>query len=139
MYFKNCLQTEKQGGNGIMAIGVFFILLAVLLIAAMPVGGVFGIMSILPSIINPSFPYGAADVARSMFAGMNSFTLLAVPLFMVSGMIMAEGDCRNGSLISLHILSAIRQPVFHVPLSLPVCFTRLFQAHLRLLYRQWEQ
>lgn len=74
-----------------MAIGVFFILLAVLLIAAMPVGGVFGIMSILPSIINPSFPYGAADVARSMFAGMNSFTLLAVPLFMVSGMIMAEG------------------------------------------------
>lgn len=48
-------------------------------------------MSILPSIINPSFPYGAADVARSMFAGMNSFTLLAVPLFMVSGMIMAEG------------------------------------------------
>lgn len=74
-----------------MAIGVFFILLAVLLVAAMPVGGVFGIMSILPSIINPSFPYGAADVARSMFAGMNSFTLLAVPLFMVSGMIMAEG------------------------------------------------
>ena len=74
-----------------MAIGVFFILLSVLLIAAMPVGGVFGIMSILPSIINPSFPYGAADVARSMFAGMNSFTLLAVPLFMVSGMIMAEG------------------------------------------------
>lgn len=44
-----------------MAIGVFFILLAVLLVAAMPVGGVFGIMSILPSIINPSFPYGAAD------------------------------------------------------------------------------
>ena len=33
-----------------MAIGVFFILLAVLLIAAMPVGGVFGIMSILPSL-----------------------------------------------------------------------------------------
>ncbi|MCC8025994.1 MAG: TRAP transporter large permease [Clostridium sp.] len=74
-----------------MAIGIFFLILAVLLVIAMPVGGVFGIMSILPSLANPSFSYGAADVARSMFAGMNSFTLLAVPMFMVSGMIMAEG------------------------------------------------
>lgn len=74
-----------------MAIGVFFIIMAILLVIAMPVGGVFGIMSILPSLMNPDFAYSSVDVARSMFAGMNSFTLLAVPLFMVSGMIMAEG------------------------------------------------
>ncbi len=74
-----------------MAIGLFFIILAVLLIIAVPVGGVFGIMSILPSMLNYRFPFEAVDVARSMFSGMNSFTLLAVPLFMVSGMIMAEG------------------------------------------------
>lgn len=74
-----------------MAIGIFFLVLAVLLVIAMPVGGVFGMMSLLPSIMNPNFAFGSADVARSMFAGMNSFTLLAVPLFMVSGMIMAEG------------------------------------------------
>lgn len=122
-----------------MAIGVFFILLAVLLIAAMPVGGVFGIMSILPSIINPSFPYGAADVARSMFAGMNSFTLLAVPLFMVSGMIMAEGGLSERLFNFFAYFIGNKTAGFHVPLSLPVCFTRLFQAHLRLLYRQWEQ
>ena len=74
-----------------MAIGVFFIILAILLVIAMPVGGVFGMMSLLPSLMHPDFSFAAADVARSMFAGMNSFTLLAVPLFMVSGMIMAEG------------------------------------------------
>lgn len=74
-----------------MAIGLFFIILAVLLVIAVPVGGVFGIMSILPSMLNYRFPFEAVDVARSMFSGMNSFTLLAVPLFMVSGMIMAEG------------------------------------------------
>ena len=74
-----------------MLIGVFFLILIVLLVIAMPVGGVFGIMSLLPNLLNPSFPFGAADVARSMFAGLNSFTLLAVPMFMVSGMIMAEG------------------------------------------------
>lgn len=74
-----------------MAIGLFFGILAVLLVVAMPVGGVFGIMAMMPSILNPSFSFAATDVARSMFAGMNSFTLLAVPMFMVSGMIMAEG------------------------------------------------
>jgi len=74
-----------------MTIGLFFILLIILLAIAMPVGGVFGIMSLLPNLMNSKFPFTALDVARSMFAGMNSFTLLAVPLFMVSGMVMAEG------------------------------------------------
>ncbi|MGL5435629.1 MAG: TRAP transporter large permease [Lachnospiraceae bacterium] len=78
-----------------MTIGLFFIILAVLLAIALPVGGVFGIMSILPNMLDTSFSYGAVDVARSMFSGMNSFTLLAVPLFMVSGMIMAEGGLSN--------------------------------------------
>lgn len=73
-----------------MAIGTFFILLAVLLAISLPVAGVFGLMSMLPNLMG-SLPYAPADVVRSMFAGMNSFTLLAVPLFMVSGMIMAEG------------------------------------------------
>ena len=82
-------------GEESMTIGLFFIILAVLLAAAMPVGGVFGIMAMLPNLLNPSFSYGATDVARSMFAGMNSFTLLAVPLFIVSGMVMAEGGLSN--------------------------------------------
>lgn len=74
-----------------MTIGIFFLVLLALLALSFPVGGVFGLMSVLPGMINDSFSYGAADVVRSMFSGMNSFTLLAVPLFMVSGMIMAEG------------------------------------------------
>ena len=51
-----------------MAIGVFFIILAILLVIAMPVGGVFGMMSLLPSLMHPDFSFAAADVARSMFA-----------------------------------------------------------------------
>lgn len=74
-----------------MAIGLFFLILAILLAVAMPVGGVFGLMAMLPNLLNSSFSYAAGDVARGMFAGLNSFTLLAVPLFMVSGMIMAQG------------------------------------------------
>lgn len=74
-----------------MSIALFFIILAILLVIAFPVGGAFGLMSILPKMLNPKFSFGAIDAARAMFSGMNSFTLLAVPLFMVSGMIMAEG------------------------------------------------
>lgn len=73
-----------------MPIGVFLILLAILLVISLPVGGVFGLMSMLPNLFG-SLNYAPEDVVRSMFSGMNSFTLLAVPLFMVSGMIMAEG------------------------------------------------
>ncbi|MBQ3655163.1 MAG: TRAP transporter large permease [Synergistaceae bacterium] len=73
-----------------MTIGLFFTILAVLLVIALPVGGVFGLMAVLPNLIG-TLRFAPADVARAMFSGMNSFTLLAVPLFMVSGMIMAEG------------------------------------------------
>ena len=95
-----------------MAIGVFFIILAILLVIAMPVGGVFGMMSLLPSLMNPDFSFAAADVARSMFAGMNSFTLLAVPLFMVSGMIMAEGGLSERCLTFSRISLEIKRRVF---------------------------
>lgn len=95
-----------------MAIGLFFLILAILLAVAMPVGGVFGLMAMLPNLLNSSFSYAAGDVARGMFAGLNSFTLLAVPLFMVSGMIMAQGGVFLKSCsISSDILSAIKQPV----------------------------
>ena len=73
-----------------MTIGLFFILLAVLLAIGLPVGVVFGLMSVIPGLMG-TLNYNAIDVVRAMFSGMNSFTLLAVPLFMVSGMIMAEG------------------------------------------------
>lgn len=74
-----------------MAIGIFFLALLVLLVIAVPVGGVFSLLAMLPNLTNSSFTFGASDVARAMFSGLNSFTLLAVPMFMVSGMIMARG------------------------------------------------
>ena len=74
-----------------MIIGLFFLIFAIFLVTALPVGGVFGLMSMFPNLLDGSFSYTTTDVARAMFNGMNSFTLLAVPMFMVSGMIMAEG------------------------------------------------
>ena len=93
-----------------MTIGLFFILLAIFLVISLPVGAVFGLMAIFPGMMG-TLNYGAIDVARAMFSGMNSFTLLAVPLFMVSGMIMAEGGISNSSLSSSDISSATRPQV----------------------------
>ncbi len=85
-----------------MTIGLFFILLAIFLVISLPVGAVFGLMAILPGMMG-TLNYGAIDVARAMFSGMNSFTLLAVPLFMVSGMIMAQGGISEQAVQFLRI------------------------------------
>lgn len=74
-----------------MLIGVFFLLFLVMLVIGVPLAVIFGGMSFFPSLINPSFAYNCQAAIKSMFGGLDSFTLLAVPLFMLAGLIMAEG------------------------------------------------
>ncbi|MDR1520030.1 MAG: TRAP transporter large permease [Planctomycetota bacterium] len=70
---------------------LFFLIMAILLVVGLPVAAVFATMAILPKLLNPAFVYDIAAVVRSMINGLDSFVILAVPLFMVSGMIMARG------------------------------------------------
>ena len=74
-----------------MTMGLFFLVMLVLMAVGMPMAAVFGSMALLPNFLDPSFPYDVSAVIRSMITGLDSFVLLAVPLFMVSGMIMARG------------------------------------------------
>ena len=74
-----------------MAIGVFFLIFAVLLVIGVPMAVIFGGMAFIPSLFDPTFSYNVESAIKSMVNGMDSYTLLAVPLFMLSGMIMAEG------------------------------------------------
>src|SRR6056297_3666349 len=46
-------------------------------------------VSVLVSLLYIGFPLSA--LAARMFAGVNSFTLLAIPFFMLAGSLMAEG------------------------------------------------
>ena len=61
-----------------MAIGLFFLILAILLAVAMPVGGVFGLMAMLPNLLNSSFSYAAGDVARGRLKQLYSAGSTAV-------------------------------------------------------------
>ena len=74
-----------------MPAAVLFLIFVLLLIIAIPVSITLGITSVLPSIFDPSFTVGAKYLIRAMFGGLDSFPLLAVPMFVLSGIVMAKG------------------------------------------------
>ena len=68
-----------------------FIIFVICLVIAIPVSISLGIVSVLPGAVDPSFTASATYVIRSMLGGLDSFPLLAVPMFVLSGIIMARG------------------------------------------------
>ena len=74
-----------------MPVAILFIIFVVGLIIAIPVSIALGITALLPSVCDPSFTVGAKYLIRAMFGGLDSFPLLAVPMFVLSGIIMAKG------------------------------------------------
>lgn len=67
------------------------VLFIILLLISIPIGSALGMISIAPIMIEPSFGVSIEFVIRSMFAGIDSFPLLAIPMFVLSGIIMARG------------------------------------------------
>ena len=74
-----------------MPAALLSVIFVVLLVIAIPVSITLGIASVLPSVFDPSFTVGAKYLIRAMFGGLDSFPLLAVPMFVLSGIIMAKG------------------------------------------------
>lgn len=98
-----------------MPVVVLFIIFVVLLVIAVPVSITLGITSVLPSVFDPSFTVGAKYLIRAMFGGLDSFPLLAVPMFVLSGIIMAKGGISKSCLMFLPIFLANSLLVCHVP------------------------
>ena len=69
-----------------MTLFIMFIFI-VLLCLAVPIGLSVGITSLLPSLLTDSFTAGGVFITRSMLGGVNQTTLLAIPLFVLSGII----------------------------------------------------
>ena len=74
-----------------MPVVLLFIIFVIGLVIAIPVSITLGITTVLPSVFDPSFTVGAKYLIRAMFGGLDSFPLLAVPMFVLSGIIMAKG------------------------------------------------
>ena len=73
-----------------MPAAVVFILFVICLIIAIPVSIALTIASVLSGAFDPSFTASGQFVIRSMLGGIDSFPLLAVPMFVLSGIIMEE-------------------------------------------------
>lgn len=72
-------------------LGLLFLLMIALLVIGLPVGIVLLCISIFPVIVDPTVASNFAFVIRQMIGGLESTPLLAVPMFVLSGIVMAKG------------------------------------------------
>lgn len=70
---------------------VAFLIFVVCLVIAIPVSISLSVVSVLPGAFDSSFTASGSYVIRSMLGGLDSFPLLAVPMFVLSGILMARG------------------------------------------------
>lgn len=70
---------------------VVFVVFLILLALSVPIASTLGIVSTLPGLMDPDFSASVSYVLRSMLSGLDSFPLLAIPMFVLSGIIMARG------------------------------------------------
>lgn len=74
-----------------MPIGLFFLIFVSLLAVGLHIGASFAFLAALPNLLNSRFPFNVELVVRAFISGLDSFPLLAIPLFMLSGDIMSKG------------------------------------------------
>lgn len=75
-----------------MSIAAFFIIFALLLALGIPICIVFSTMTIAPYLVDNTFAYNLTSAVNSQLKGLDSFPLMAIPLFMLAGVIMAKGQ-----------------------------------------------
>lgn len=74
-----------------MSAGIVFLIFVIALAVSIPVGVTLGIVAVLPNLVDPSFAAAPELILRSMIGGVDSFPILAVPMFILSGILMAYG------------------------------------------------
>ncbi|TDX32132.1 C4-dicarboxylate transporter DctM subunit [Modicisalibacter xianhensis] len=94
-----------------MGIAVLFLSFVILLLLGMPVAFALGISSALSVIMTGVVPI--SYLTQTMFGAVDSYSLLAVPLFVLSGVIMEYGG------LSKRLIDAAKAFVGHITGGLP--------------------
>ncbi|MCJ7835096.1 TRAP transporter large permease [Cuneatibacter sp. NSJ-177] len=71
-------------------LGVIFGAMAVMLVLTVPIGVMLLAVALIPSLMDPGFTATVPFVLRNVVGGLNSTPLLAIPLFILGGIIMAQ-------------------------------------------------
>lgn len=74
-----------------MSLLLLLISLALLLLIGVPIAFAIGISALLTMLVTIDTGPALTTVAQRMAGGLNSFALLAIPLFIISGNLMAQG------------------------------------------------
>jgi C4-dicarboxylate transporter DctM subunit len=72
-------------------IGVIVFVFIAALVLGFPIAVAIGGAAVVPNLMDPAFVTNVSFIIRGMISGVNTFALLALPLFMLSGYIMSEG------------------------------------------------
>lgn len=72
-------------------LGLVFAAFIAAMVLALPMAVSMGMATILPQLVNSSFPGGMNYIIQAMISGLNSTPILAIPLFMLSGALMTRG------------------------------------------------
>ncbi|REL30737.1 TRAP transporter large permease [Thalassotalea euphylliae] len=73
--------------SGLILIGVFFALLLINL----PISVCIGVATLATMLFSIDFMPAVTTIAQRMVGGLNSFALLAIPFFVLSGLLMGKG------------------------------------------------
>ncbi|REL34353.1 TRAP transporter large permease [Thalassotalea euphylliae] len=73
--------------SGLILIGVFFALLLINL----PISVCIGVATLATMLFSIDFMPAVTTIAQRMVGGLNSFALLAIPFFVLSGLLMGQG------------------------------------------------
>ncbi len=72
-------------------LGLVFGAFLVAMVLALPMAVAMGLATVIPQLINSSFPGNMNYIIQAMISGLNTTPILAVPLFMLSGALMTRG------------------------------------------------
>src|SRR5688572_17719423 len=86
--------------------------IAVLLLIGAPISIAVGLSATLAMFVIVGTQNGVLTAAQQMFKGINSFALLAIPFFVLAGVIMNNGG------IALRLINAAKVLVGRAPASL---------------------
>ena len=106
--------------------GALFLTFALTLLAGLPLAWVLIFSAMVPGLMDPSFIGNVQFVMRSIIGGADSSSLLAEPLFILSGVIMAKGG------ISRKIFNVFAYFLCRVPGGMPCAVNNLCSTYLLL-------
>jgi len=72
-------------------LGIVFLAFLIAMVLALPMGVAMGGATVIPQMLNASFPGNMNFIIQAMISGLNTTPILAIPLFMLSGALMTRG------------------------------------------------